>query len=116
MSSRTQEVTEWRPFAIAGYIMILLTFGVAGGWAAIAKIDRAVVAPASISVETNRKSVQHFEGGIVREILIKEGDHVSEGQVLLRLEKTQAQANTDLVRNQLVCVPGVRSTIVGGTG
>ncbi|MFZ3181679.1 MAG: HlyD family type I secretion periplasmic adaptor subunit [Methylocystis silviterrae] len=101
MSSRTQEVTEWRPFAIAGYIMILLTFGVAGGWAAIAKIDRAVVAPASISVETNRKSVQHFEGGIVREILIKEGDHVSEGQVLLRLEKTQAQANTDLVRNQL---------------
>ena len=81
--------------------MILLTFGVAGGWAAIAKIDRAVVAPASISLETNRKSVQHFEGGIVREILIKEGDHVSEGQVLLRLEKTQAQANSDLVRNQL---------------
>jgi HlyD family secretion protein len=101
MSSRTQELTEWRSFAIVGYIMILLTFGVAGGWAAIAKIDRAVVAPASISLETNRKSVQHFEGGIVREILIKEGDHVSEGQVLLRLEKTQAQANSDLVRNQL---------------
>ena len=101
MSSRIKEVTEWRPFAIAGYIMILLTFGVAGGWAAFAKIDRAVVAPASISVESNRKSVQHFEGGIVREILVKEGDRVSEGQVLLRLEKTQAQANSDLVRNQL---------------
>jgi HlyD family secretion protein len=52
-------------------------------------------------VESNRKSVQHFEGGIVREILVKEGDRVSEGQVLLRLEKTQAQANSDLVRNQL---------------
>ena len=101
MSSRTQEVTQWQPFAIVGYVMILLTFGIAGGWAAIAKIDRAVVAPASISLETNRKSVQHFEGGIVREILVKEGDHVSEGQVLLRLEQTQAQANSDLVKNQL---------------
>jgi HlyD family secretion protein len=101
MGSRVQEVTEWRPFAIAGYALILLTFGVAGGWAAIAKIDRAVVAPASISVETNRKSVQHFEGGIVREILVKEGDHVNEGQILLSLEKTQAQANSDLVNNQL---------------
>ena len=101
MSARVKEATEWRPFAIAGYILVLLTFGVAGGWAAIAKIDRAVVAPASISVESNRKSVQHFEGGIVREILVKEGDHVTEGQVLLHLEKTQAQANSDLVRNQL---------------
>ena len=93
--------TEWRQYAIAGYALILLAFGVGGGWAAIAKVDRAVVAPGFISVETNKKTVQHFEGGIVREILVKEGDHVNEGQALLRLEKTQAQASSDLLKNQL---------------
>jgi HlyD family secretion protein len=93
--------TEWRKFAFAGYLLIFLIFGVAGGWAAIAKIDRAVVAPGFVSVETNRKTVQHYEGGIVKEILVKEGQRVQQGQVLVRLEQTQAQANSDLMKNQL---------------
>ena len=68
---RVQEpTTEWRKFALAGYGLIFLTFGVAGGWAAVAKLDRAVVAPAFISTETNKKTVQHLEGGIVQEILV----------------------------------------------
>lgn len=101
MSVQSDSSLEWRQFAIAGYGLIALTFGVAGGWAAVAKIDRAVVAPGYVSVETNRKTVQHLEGGIVREIHVKEGDSVSEGQILLSLEKIQAQANSDLVKNQL---------------
>src|SRR5208283_764495 len=99
---RVQEsTTEWRKFALAGYGLIFLTFGVAGGWAAVAKLDRAVVASAFISTETNKKTVQHFEGGIVQEILVKEGERVEQGQVLVRLEKIQAQANSDLLRGQL---------------
>jgi HlyD family secretion protein len=101
MVTQSPSFTDWRPFAIAGYAVILLTFGVAGGWAALAKVDRAVVAPGYVSVETNRKTVQHFEGGIVRDILVKEGQQVEEGQILIRLEKIQAQANSDLLERQL---------------
>ena len=45
--------------------------------------------------------MEHLEGGIVREILVKEGDHVAEGQVLFRLEQVQAEANNELLSNQL---------------
>lgn len=101
MAHVTRPPTQWRHFAIAGYAIIVLTFGVAGGWAAVAKVDQAVVAPAVVAVESNRKTLQHFEGGIVREILVKDGDQVGQGQVLFRLEKVQAQANNDLLQSQL---------------
>ncbi len=101
MSVPSNALQDWRKFALAGYALIFLTFGVAGGWAAIAKVDRAVVAPGFVSIETNHKTVQHFEGGIIRAILVKEGDIVKEGQVLIRMEKVQAQANSDLLSNQL---------------
>jgi HlyD family secretion protein len=78
-----------------------MTFGVAGVWAAVAKLDKAVIATGFIETETNRKTVQHLEGGIVRQILIKEGDHVAEGQVLFRLEQVQAEANNESLSNQL---------------
>ena len=93
--------SEWRPIAFAGYTLIAMTFGVAGVWAAVAKLDKAVIATGFVETETNRKTVQHLEGGIVREILVKEGDHVAEGQVLFRLEQVQAEANNESLRNQL---------------
>jgi HlyD family secretion protein len=96
-----KSISDWRGIALAGYTVIILTFGVAGVWAAVAKLDKAVVAQGFVAVESNRKSVQHLEGGIVREIFIKEGDHVAKGKVLFSLKKVQAQANNDLVKNQL---------------
>lgn len=93
--------SEWRPIAFAGYTLIAMTFGVAGVWAAVAKLDKAVFATGFVETESNRKTVQHLEGGIVREILVKEGDHVAEGQVLFRLQQVQAEANNDLLSNQL---------------
>jgi HlyD family secretion protein len=93
--------SEWRPIAFAGYTLIAMTFGVAGVWAAVAKLDKAVIAAGFVETESNRKTVQHLEGGIVREILVKEGDDVAEGQVLFRLEQVQAEANNELLSNQL---------------
>ena len=93
--------SEWRPVAFAGYTLIAMTFGVAGVWAAVAKLDKAVIATGFVETETNRKTVQHLEGGIVRQILIKEGDHVTERQVLFRLEQVQAEANNESLSNQL---------------
>ena len=93
--------TSWVRVAALGYGLIILTFGVLGGWAAVAKIDRAVSAAGVVAIDTNRKTVQHLEGGIVREILVKEGEAVAQGAVLFRLENVQAKADYELNENQL---------------
>lgn len=90
-----------KPVALAGYVLIFLTFGVLGSWAAVAKLDSAVVAPGIISLEGNRRVVQHFEGGIVEEILVTEADAVEEGDVLVRLSAVEAQSNLDVLSSRL---------------
>ena len=67
----------------------------------MAPLDSAVVAPGVVSVESRRKSVQHLEGGIIKEILVRDGQIVSAGQVLIRLDVTQTQANVTTIQNQL---------------
>jgi HlyD family type I secretion membrane fusion protein len=97
----TSPTRAQRRTAIAGYTTIILTFGVMGGWAAVAPLNRGVVAQGVVMVEDNRKVVQHLEGGIVNEILVREGQAVTEGQVLLRLSPVQAGSNLETVRSQL---------------
>lgn len=90
-----------RPIAIAGFVIIFLTFGVLGGWASVAKLDSAIYAPGTISLEGNRKVVQHFEGGIVEEILVQEADTVEAGQVVLRLSDVEARSNLQVINTRL---------------
>lgn len=93
--------SDYRPVARLGYGVIVLTFGLLGGWAALASIDSAVVATGVVSVESKRKAVQHLEGGIVREINVSNGDRVDLGQVLFRLDATSSDANYAATRHQL---------------
>lgn len=90
-----------KPIAIMGYAIVFITFGVLGGWAAVAKLDSAVFAPGTISLEGNRKVVQHLEGGIVEEIRVKEADMVNEGDVLLRLSGVEAYSNLEVIKTRL---------------
>lgn len=90
-----------RPVAIMGYAVVILTFGVFGSWAAVAKLDSAVFAPGTISLEGNRKVVQHLEGGIVQEILVDEADTVAQGDVLLRLNGVEASSNVHVIDTRL---------------
>lgn len=90
-----------KPVALAGYVLIFLTFGVLGSWAAVAKLDSAVVAPAIISLEGNRRVVQHFEGGIVEDILVAEADTVEQGDILLRLSAVEARSNLEVLSTRL---------------
>ena len=90
---------DWRRPALRGALVIGLTFGVFGTWSCLARIDSAVVANGNIAVETERKPVQHLEGGIVGAILVTDGQRVESGQVLLRIEPTQARAQADMARN-----------------
>jgi len=92
---------DFRRYALLGYLSIALVFGGFGVWAAVAPLDRAAVATGQVAVSGDHKVVQHLEGGIVREILVKETQQVKQGDVLFRLQPTEAQANTDILRKQI---------------
>ena len=92
-------IRDWKRPAAIGYALIIFTFVVLGGWSAFAKLDSAVTAPGIIAEENSRKSVQHLEGGIIKEILVREGQHVDAGEVLFRLDSTQAASESRPPRN-----------------
>lgn len=81
-------------------LALALVAGV-GGWAATTKLSSAVVAAGVVVVDDNVKKVQHLTGGIVGELLVKEGDRVKAGQVLIRLDGTTVRANLAIVESTL---------------
>ena len=91
---RMSAQTGQRP--VAGSI-IAIFFGLLGTWAAFAPLNGAVVAQAVVKIDGNRKSVQHLEGGIVRELKVKEGDKVATGSVLLVLDDAQARSEFEVL-------------------
>ena len=88
------------PFRRLGLWVIFWVFGVFGAWAALAPLNSAALAPGSIAVESYRKSVQHLEGGIIAAILVRDGDKVNKGQVLVELDDTQSRAQLEVLRGQ----------------
>ncbi len=81
--------------------LVILVFVVGFlGWAALAPLDSAVMAPGVIVVETHRKTIQHLEGGIVRAVLVKDGQTVTAGQLLVQLDDTQARASLQLLMGE----------------
>jgi HlyD family type I secretion membrane fusion protein len=76
-----------------GLLTLVMSFGGFGGWAALAPLDSAVVGTGRLEVRGNRKTVAHREGGIVASLMVQEGDRVTQGQILLRLDDTQAMAS-----------------------
>ncbi len=83
-----------------GLTIFALVFGVFGGWAALAPIDGAAYAVGEVKVESQNKSVQHLEGGIIAEILVGNGDLVEAGQPLIHLDRTQPQAQLEVAYTQ----------------
>ena len=81
--------------AVVGVFVVGLTL-----FSAVARIDSAVMAPGMVRVEDNRKTVRHLQGGTVRQILVKEGQHVRKDQVLLTFDEVQPRASTDVLQNQ----------------
>lgn len=80
--------------------LILLTFGF-GGWSMGTTITGAIIVPGRIEVERNRQIVQHPDGGVVASILVVEGDHVSAGDLLIRLDGTALRSELTIVETQL---------------
>lgn len=83
-----------------GYAITLVFVLGFGLWAALTPLAEAAIAPGLLKVEGTRRTVQHFEGGIVREILVRDGATVAQGQVLMRLDQPQAMQQTETLRSQ----------------
>ena len=88
---------QWRRL---GWGVVTVFLGGFVVWAAFTRLDSAVIAHGVVGVETNRKTVQHLEGGIVKDILVQEGERVVAGQTLVRFDDTKARATLDLLRGQ----------------
>jgi epimerase transport system membrane fusion protein len=99
--SRSDTERELQRSVRVAAVALALTFGVGGLWSILAPLSGAVIAQGVIKVEANTKLVQHLEGGIVRRILVKDGDHVSVGQPVVELEDTEASASLSIVNDQL---------------
>ncbi|MBI4183886.1 MAG: HlyD family type I secretion periplasmic adaptor subunit [Proteobacteria bacterium] len=90
-----------RPLILAGAAVIGLFFGAFGLWAGVAPLETATIAPGQVIVGGNRKTVQHFEGGIIDQILVSEGAGVEAGQVLIVLDETQPRAAYEMLSGRL---------------
>ena len=101
----------WRP-AIIGWTIIGIFFGGFGVWAAVAPLNGAVVANGVVKVDGNRKSVQHLDGGIVKELRVKEGDRVKAGDVVIVLDETQAKAEFEVLSEQYVVLRATEARLL----
>ncbi|AZO09634.1 MULTISPECIES: HlyD family type I secretion periplasmic adaptor subunit [unclassified Mesorhizobium] len=82
----------WKQTAF-GVVLITMAFGGFGTWASTAPLASAIIAQGSFVATGQNKIIQHLEGGIIKEILVNEGDHVSLDQPLIKLDETAAQTN-----------------------
>lgn len=94
------DINDDRNFRRAGYLIIFVVFFGFGSWAALAPIASAAYAPGKLRVESNRKTIQHLEGGIVKSLGVRDGDHVEKGQVVMVLDDTQSKSQLEIVQGQ----------------
>lgn len=80
-------------FAVIGLVVVLLI------WAALASVSGAVLATGVVKVENNSKTLSRLENGVVRQILVREGQQVRRGQLLMRFDDTQPGASVDILQS-----------------
>ncbi len=94
-----------------GLAIVLITFGLFGGWATFAPLESAALAPGVVTVQSYRKTVQHLEGGIVKELHSRDGDMVRAGDPLIVLDDTQIRAEYGMTRSQLVAAQAMEARL-----
>lgn len=100
-----------RKARMVGLAIVLVTFGLFGGWATFAPLESAALAPGVVTVQSYRKTVQHLEGGIVKELHARDGDMVAAGDPLIVLDDTQLRAEYGMTRNQLVAAQAMEARL-----
>lgn len=87
--------------SVVGFLSVATLVAGFGTWAAVAQIDGAVIASGRIVVDRNRQAVQHLDGGVVKEVLVKEGDTVNQNDVLVRLDPTLTLSEKAVIESRL---------------
>lgn len=105
------EISDLRVRRI-GYAIVFVMFGLFGSWAMLAPLGSAALAPGVVTVQTYRKTVQHLEGGIVQELLARDGSMVTAGEPLIILDDTQLRAENEIIRGQLVTAQAMESRLM----
>jgi protease secretion system membrane fusion protein len=89
---------DTRPVMRMGFWVLVVGFGLFLAWAAFAPLDEGVAAPATVAVETRSKVVQHMIGGVVKEVRVREGSAVKQGDVLIVLDDAMARASFETIQ------------------
>ncbi|NOT69581.1 MAG: HlyD family type I secretion periplasmic adaptor subunit [Methylophilaceae bacterium] len=96
------DLTDDRPIRRIGIIVTLATLGVFGIWSILAPIDGAAIATGYVVVKSHKKTIQHLDGGIVSQLLVKDGDIVKKGDLLLTLDGTENKAQLEIARSKFI--------------
>ena len=91
------EVNTQQPIRL-GAAVLVVGLGAFLLWAGFAPLDQGVPASGTVAIETRKKTIQHSTGGVVKDVLVKEGQWVKEGDVLIEVSDTQARANNETIR------------------
>ena len=87
-------------------IFIISTLLILSLWAYWAPLDEAALATGVIMVKSHRKTIQHLDGGIVSQLLVKDGDIVKQGDLLVTLDGTADKAQLEIARGQFIATTG----------
>lgn len=103
--------TDDRRYQILGTAIIIGVFGVFAVWSALAPLGSAAVAPGRVVVDMKKQVVQHREGGVIKDILVEDGDYVQKGQKLLEINPTDAQSEQSSLSDQLLGYLGLEARL-----
>jgi HlyD family type I secretion membrane fusion protein len=101
-----------RPTIVRGMWLLVVLFGVIGVWMTFWPLATGAVATGRVVVDSNRKEIAHLEGGIVKEILVREGQEVKKDQVLVRLDNTGAAARQGLLKGQYLSAKATEARLL----
>lgn len=107
-----ERLTNTRAPIRLGFWTLVVGFGLFLAWAIWAPLDEGVPAPATVAVESRRTTIQHIQGGVVRERLVKDGDLVQAGSVLVELDDAAIRANYQSVRQNYLSQRAMESRLL----
>lgn len=104
--------TDTRAPARLGFWVLIVGFGLFLAWAAWAPLDEGVVAPATVSVEMRRKTIQHLQGGVIKEVRVGEGQRVKRGDTLVVLDDAAVRASFETIRQNYLSQRALESRLL----
>jgi membrane fusion protein, protease secretion system len=94
-----------------GMWALVLGFGGFLVWASLAPLDEGVPSHGIVAIDTKKMAVQHLSGGLVKEVLVREGQKVKAGQLLVRLDEAATRANFEAVRQRYLSLRAMESRL-----